>query len=53
MHRTLARLNIEHFKKLLSQETGKAKQGTLQRLIAEEEVKLKVLEAEARAKKHH
>ena len=40
MYRTVARLNIEHFRKLLSQEKDEAKRQTILRLLAEEEVKL-------------
>ena len=40
MDRTVARLNIEHFRKLLSQEKDEAKRQTILRLLAEEEAKL-------------
>ncbi len=42
--RTIARLNIEHYRKLLANETDKTRRFTLQRLLAEEEAKLAVLE---------
>ena len=38
MYRTVARLNIEHFRKLLSQEKDEAKRQTILRLLAEEEL---------------
>ena len=48
MDRTVADLNIAHFKKLLETETDSVKRQTLQRLLAEEEVKLaKALEKSA------
>ena len=40
MDRTLARLNIEHFERLLAKETDEAKRRTLVSLIAEEKAKL-------------
>ena len=40
MDRTVADLNIAHFKKLLETETDPVKRKTLQRLLAEEEAKL-------------
>jgi hypothetical protein len=38
--KTIARLNIEHFRRQLSDEKDDAKRQTLQRLLAEEEEKL-------------
>jgi hypothetical protein len=38
--RTVARLNIEHYRRLLATETDAARRQTLQRLLAEEEAKL-------------
>jgi hypothetical protein len=38
MDPTVARLNIEHFRKLLSQEKDEAKRQTILRLLAEEEL---------------
>jgi len=38
MDRTVARFNIEHFRKLLSQEKDEAKRQTILRLLAEEEL---------------
>jgi hypothetical protein len=38
--RTVADLNIEHFKKLLSTEVDPVKRRTIERLLAEEEAKL-------------
>jgi hypothetical protein len=40
MDRTVARLNIEHFRKKLAEEKDEAKRQTLLRLLAEEETKL-------------
>ncbi len=40
MDRTVARLNIEHFRRLLAEETDDARRQLLQRLLAEEEAKL-------------
>jgi hypothetical protein len=42
----VARANIEHFQKKLAEETDEAKRKTLRTLLAEEEVKLTVLEDE-------
>jgi hypothetical protein len=43
MDKTVARLNIEHFRKKLAVETDEARRQTLMRLLAEEEVKLQSL----------
>jgi hypothetical protein len=40
MDKTVADLNIEHFRKLLAVETDPAKRQTIARLLAEEEAKL-------------
>jgi hypothetical protein len=40
MDRMVARLNIEHYRKLLAQEIGETKRQTILRLLAEEEAKL-------------
>ncbi len=40
MDRTVARLNVEHFRQLLAQETDETRRALLQRLLAEEEAKL-------------
>jgi len=40
MDRTVAHLNIEHYRKLLAQEMDETKRQTILRLLAEEEVKL-------------
>jgi hypothetical protein len=47
MDKTVADLNIEHFKKLLAAETDPVKRQMIERLLAEEEAKL----ALARSKK--
>jgi hypothetical protein len=40
MDRTVADLNIAHFKRLLANETDPVKRQTIERLLAEEEAKL-------------
>ncbi|MEJ2377890.1 MAG: hypothetical protein P8Y71_21695 [Pseudolabrys sp.] len=40
MDRTVARLNIEHYRRLLANETDEQRRQTIQRLLAEEEAKL-------------
>jgi hypothetical protein len=40
MDRTVAHLNIEHYRKLLAQEMDETKRQTILRLLAEEEAKL-------------
>jgi hypothetical protein len=40
MDRTVAELNIEHFKRLLAVEMDPAKRQTIERLLAEEKAKL-------------
>jgi hypothetical protein len=44
MERTVARLNIEHYRKLLANETDETRRQMLARLLAEEEAKLARLE---------
>jgi len=39
--RTVARLNVEHYRQLLANETDEARRQTLLRLLAEEEAKLR------------
>ena len=51
MDRSVARLNIEHFKKLLAVETDDKKRQILVQLLAEEEAKLEKLNAEAKDRK--
>ena len=43
MDETVARLNIEHYRKLLAEEKDEAKRRTLHSLLAEEEAKLAAL----------
>ncbi len=43
MDKAVARLNIEHYRKLLATETDEKKRETLCRLLAEEEAKLAAL----------
>lgn len=38
--RTVARLNIEHYRRLLAKETDETRRQTILRLLAEEEAKL-------------
>ena len=40
MDRSVARLNIEHYRRLLANETDEARRQTLTRLLTEEEAKL-------------
>jgi hypothetical protein len=47
MDRTVARLNIEHFQRLLATEKDPSRRGTLERLLAEEEAKLSAIEKES------
>jgi|tagenome__1003787_1003787.scaffolds.fasta_scaffold20381372_1 hypothetical protein len=50
MDRTVAHLNIEHYRRLLAAETDEAKRKTLQKLLAEEEAKLAKAQREAAKK---
>jgi len=43
MDKMIARLNIEHFRKLLASEMDQAKRRTLLQLLSEEEAKLAAL----------
>lgn len=45
MDKTVADLNIEHYKKLLATETDPVKRQMIQRLLAEEEAKLALAQA--------
>jgi len=40
MDRSVARLNVEHYRRLLANETDESRRQTLMRLLAEEEAKL-------------
>ena len=40
MDRAVARLNIEHYRRLLARETDETRRQTIMRLLAEEEAKL-------------
>jgi hypothetical protein len=46
MDRTVAHLNIEHYRRLLASETDDAKRKVLQRLLDEEEAKLASVKAQ-------
>jgi len=46
MDRSVARLNIEHYRRLLATETDESRRNTVLRLLAEEEAKLANLEPE-------
>jgi len=48
---SIARLNIEHFRRLLKTETEPAKRETITRLLADEEAKLRSTNAEQRRNK--
>lgn len=48
MDRTVARLNIEHFRKQLAEELDDGKRRILLRLLAEEEAKLAAIEKAAK-----
>ena len=47
MDRTVAQLNIEHYRRLLAKETDENRLLILQRLLAEEEAKLRDLTSPA------
>jgi hypothetical protein len=51
MDKDIARLNIEHFRKLLEREADETKRTMLLRLLAEEEAKLDVLSRSPREQK--
>lgn len=51
MDKFVARLNIEHFRKMLAEETDAERRRTLATLLAEEEDKLAALEDGAEGKK--
>ena len=44
MDRAVARLNIEHYRRLLETEADETKRQTIRRLLAEEEAKLAALD---------
>jgi hypothetical protein len=44
MDRTVARLNIEHYRRLLSTDLDETKRQTILRLLAEEEAKVAALD---------
>ncbi|HEY6859876.1 MAG TPA: hypothetical protein VI358_08840 [Pseudolabrys sp.] len=46
MDKAIARLNIEHYRKLLANEVDETRRHTMRRLLAEEEAKLAALEDE-------
>ena len=48
MDRTVAKLNIEHFRQKLAQERDPAQRAKLQEMLEEEERKLKILLARER-----
>jgi hypothetical protein len=51
MDRSVARINIEHFRRLLAKETDEARRQILLRLLAEEEAK--IAEAKPKERKRH
>jgi len=44
MNKSVARFNIEHFRKLLADESDERRQQMIARLLAEEEAKLALME---------
>lgn len=50
MDRTVAHLNIEHYRRLLATETDESRRKVLLRLLAEEEAKLAASETDKRPK---
>jgi len=51
MEETIARLNIEHYRHLLTSEIDDTKRQTLTRLLAEEEAKLRILSEKPKKKR--
>ena len=51
MDKDIARLNIEHFRRLLERETDETRRNMLVTLLAEEEAKLSALNRSAREQK--
>jgi hypothetical protein len=47
--KNIARLNIEHYRRLLATESDLAKREMIEKLLAEEEAKLRALEAERKS----
>ena len=45
MNKSVARFNIEHFRKLLADESDETRQQMIARLLAEEEAKLALMES--------
>ena len=52
MDRTVAHLNIEHYRRLLAAESDEAKRKVLRKLLAEEEAKLAKIRQDAAAKQN-
>ena len=50
--KNIARLNVEHYRRLLASETAPAKRATIEKLLAEEEAKLRALEGEGNQHNH-
>ncbi|MBX3521281.1 MAG: hypothetical protein KF835_14820 [Xanthobacteraceae bacterium] len=53
MQKKVARLNIEHYRKLLIHETDESKRQAILRLLAEEEARLASFEANEPKQKRH
>jgi hypothetical protein len=53
MDRTIARLNIEHFRRLLARETDESRRQVIMRLMAEEEAKLADPKPQERKRRSH
>jgi hypothetical protein len=49
LDRTVARLNIEHYRKKLAEEKDPDRRNTLLRLIAEEEARLSAIETQPKS----
>ena len=52
MDRSVARLNIEHYRRLLATETDATRRQTLQRLLTEEEAKLATQQPPEKNRRH-
>ena len=53
MDRSVAHLNIEHYKRLLARETDETRRQLLLRLLAEEEAKIADFKPQERKRRQH
>jgi hypothetical protein len=53
MDKTVARLNIEHYRRLLARETDESRRQVIMRLLAEEEAKLVDCKPQERKRRPH